>query len=328
MVLCECASCTLYDHDPRMEEFDLTASGASYVDEMNDPRFTAADYYRLLAFVRDGKHDPVLTAVREEVSHGSEGEVQPTTIRPFSSYPADIILQSSDEQVIEAHRVVLHMASADAIVGKAEEEGCARNDLGVPIVKLEEDGPTLGMMLELIYPCGEEYMMGAGFNDMFKVWLAVRKYGMGAAEKAARKIWMKSVERSPLRVYFTAIRNGWKDEARLAAQQLTQQIISDLFVEEMETSPVNVYHNLLKYHHQYLKAIATHSGTLAVVNNETPGTYAMIAAPVIKQRMNANYKLARYLSLDQLVEETKALENKMKDTFSEVTLEINEELIR
>jgi len=168
----------------------------------------------------------------------------------------------------------------------------------------------------------------------------------------ARQQWSRKVKLAPLRVYFTAVRYGWKEEAKEAARCSVSQPIEDVYVPEMEFVSAVVYHRLLKYHYNYQSTIMAITSTYEKHPNETwvgemsnwyCGGYlsggdkttmpTLIAAPIVQRELRASPSRAnpgRYPhskpmttpDVRDLIDESHALETKLQEELSKIKLEI------
>ena len=79
---------------------------------------------------------------------------------------------------------------------------------------------------------------------------------MAGVIQLAKKQWMEHLKTEPVRVYFTAVRYGWQEEAQEAAMCAANQAIEDVYVAD---NRIHVYLRLsssLEYHHKYRSAVA------------------------------------------------------------------------
>ncbi|CAL1697439.1 unnamed protein product [Somion occarium] len=169
---------------------------------------------------------------------------------------ADIILQSSDNINIFAHKVILRTASAHAMVDRSKEDGSPTRD-GIPMVSLPYSGKTLKRLVGMCYSPGKAVKNGDTAEDDLRVWHAAKENGMLGVAAAARESWTAHVEATPLSAYFVAATNGWEPEARAAARHLAVNCISvaNNCVDEMEKyGTAKYYYDLLSFHDKLFQA--------------------------------------------------------------------------
>jgi hypothetical protein len=261
---------------------------------------------------------------------------------------ADIILQSSDGIDFRVHKVIISLAST----GLVDKTSISTQD-ALPVIAVPENGRTLAKLLELCYPVSDSDL--GDLNTAHTVLLAAIKYKMTKVIQLAKKKWMGQVKTAPLRVYFTAVQYGWKEEALEAARCVANQPIENAYVPEMEVMSAVVYHRLLKYHHNYQSAIAAITCGYEKNPNETwtadlsnwwNGGYKnggnesavpmLIARPIVQRELRASRTNNRHYDpygyghgynnspvttpdVRTLIDESHALETKLQEALAKVS---------
>ncbi|PSR78568.1 hypothetical protein PHLCEN_2v7315 [Hermanssonia centrifuga] len=75
-------------------------------------------------------------------------------------------------------------------------------------------------------------------------------YGMTSVVDTMRSILKRAVDSQPFRVYLIAVACNWTEEARSALELLASAPICKLYATELEDTSADIYHRLLKQHHQ------------------------------------------------------------------------------
>ncbi|KAJ3483266.1 hypothetical protein NLI96_g6437 [Meripilus lineatus] len=241
--------------------------GLQYVSELDD--IAAGPYFRFLQFISAkvpvyNEEEPdmgpnfspapqtlFITPPEPEGNRSSNGckyEVfDPATV-VSSQYPPDIILQSSDDVQVKAHRIFLMMTSC---IFSGLLHGVPRprpNADALPVISLDVPGRLLSRLVSLCYPLSEPSM--DTIDDLVELVDVALKFELKAVHNLARKRIMKleETETDPLRIYYICIRFKWYDEAQLLAQKMTMLATVEKYYPEMEFVPSWAYFNLRRYH--------------------------------------------------------------------------------
>ena len=324
-------------------DWTVTSAGASYLPEM--AQISAGSLFRLLRFVRTGSETPSFLEADCPPTVTPSGDAKENTVseHSFVYEDADIILQSSDGIDFRVHKVIISLASTDLV-----DKSSITHD-ALPVIAVPENSHTLAKLLELCYPVGDSDL-GDLNTTTHAVLSAAIKYKMTKVIQLAKKQWMGLVKTAPLRVYFTAVRYGWKEEAQEAARCAFNQPIENVYVPEMEFASAVFYHFLLKYHHNYRSAImaimaitchyekkSNESWTAefstwwngGYVNRGNEATIPMLIAASIVQRElrtsrnqrpnNRSVDPSYTPDLRTLIDESHELEKKLREALSKVS---------
>ena len=322
-------------------DWTVTSAGASYLPEM--AQISAGSLFRLLCFVRTGNEPPSFLEADCPPTVTPSGDAKENTVSEhlFVYEDADIILQSSDGIDFRVHKVIISLASTDLV-----DKSSITHD-ALPVIVVPENSHTLAKLLELCYPVGDSDL--GDLNTAHAVLSAAIKYKMTKVIQLAKKQWMGLVKTAPLRVYFIAVRYGWKEEAQEAARCVANQPIENVYVPEMEFMSAVVYHRLLRYHHNYRSAIAAITCNYEKKSNESwtadfsnwpNGGYVnrgneaavpmLIAGPIVQRELRASrannrpnnyssYPVVTTPDVRTLIDESHELDNKLREALSKVS---------
>jgi BTB/POZ domain len=298
--------------------WDASSDGASFLPEMNC--ISAGSLFRLLRYIRS----PSTTSnfVRPDVPRASESG-EGTILHPPQHHDADIIIRSSDGAEFHVHQLIVSLASP-TLLGQISP-----SQDPLPIINVPENGRTLAKLLELCYPGnGTEW---GNMDSTLAVLQLASKYQMNKVIWLAKLQCMQLIKTDPLRVFFTAIRYGWEQEAREAARYAADLPIQDIYVPEMEITSAVVYHHLLKYHYECRSAIASLSRIYPIVHgswqagrvggdqgrrkagDQSAGS-ARIFAPMVQ------YELWGCTDLRTLLDKSYGLERGIEEALAKVSL--------
>jgi hypothetical protein len=231
----------------KFPDWDETVAATSYISEMAE--VSAGVYFRLLRFIRTGDaqnftlHDPTDFTASAPTEMITTPDLYPSDLEK-----PDIILQSSEGCDFRVHERIISMASPRLL----DKEWTAKDDFRV--FKVFENARTLGTLLWLCYPFCDPEAMDIDVAD--SVLRAAIKHQVPKVVVLMKKRYRKEIKDNPLRVYFAAIRLGWKEEAQEAARRLAMMPVEEIYSPEMESMPASVYHHLLKYCHDHRSRFA------------------------------------------------------------------------
>jgi hypothetical protein len=222
-------------------DWNTTSAAVSYPPEMAD--ISAGAYFRLLRFIHDETDSNFVNADLRDKQEAPATTVMPI-LRPINFEDADIILRSLDGVEFHVHKVIISLISPGLLVNEPSKV----DDL--PVFDVPENGRILAMLLELCYPNGNPDAITLESLDVRAAVLqAAQKYKCSKAILLLKKYYRNDIKKDPLRVYFTAVQHGWKEEAEEAALYAASKPIEDVYVPEMESVSANIYHSLLKFCH-------------------------------------------------------------------------------
>lgn len=121
--------------------------------------------------------------------------------------------------------------------------------MGLPVVQVSLDRRTLADLILAIVPAA----CSTDIDDPQRLWnLAdvATRFSIPRISGFVRNRLKKLVPSRSFAAYLLASTHGWKDEAALAALDLTRQSIHGHYDYLLEDAPAVVYHALLQYHHQ------------------------------------------------------------------------------
>ncbi|KAH8093145.1 hypothetical protein BXZ70DRAFT_909353 [Cristinia sonorae] len=241
--------------------FNLTAEGASYVEEMKN--ISAGCYHRLIEFIRSGVEStfcnpplkvPTTNTLKTEDYTFIQDQILTVSAPLLARCPADILLKCSDGALVQTHRMILQMAAGFGTSWTSDET----SQDGLPVVEVLEDSTTILSLLRLCYSpalLGGDADMAVPFNHLSRVWTAAQKYSMDDVASFARSRLMKSLATSPLQVFFTAVQNAWSAESEEAAAYLVHNLIKIQYIPEMEYSSATVLHQLFRLQNDHSQAV-------------------------------------------------------------------------
>ena len=274
---------------------------------------SAGDLFRLLKFLRTEPYpkfyswDPI----------PADSVPQPATVLDlgFDTGDADLILKSSDNIEFPVHKLIIFLASANHLCNVLVESDADT----LPVIHLSENSVTLRTLVLMCYPVAD-----VDFEDLsvvYEVLKAAMKYEMKKIIQTLRVKLAHYVERDPLRIYFTSIALGLKEEAIKASKvfALSCDDSANTYVREMEVVPAIAYHRLLKYRYQCRAAASkkwedynpqrSHSDDISM------GT--MIALPVIEREWDKKVNWDCF-SPSALMEESKRMLREIEDSIAKV----------
>ena len=303
---------------PTHIEWPSTLEGKTFSPKIQS-LLSAGDLFRLLKYLRT---EPYPDFYSWDSIPAEESAPQPTTIVDlgFDTSDADLILKSSDDVEFPVHKLIIFLASANHLCNVSVESD---TDM-LPVICLSENSVTLGTLVSMCYP-----VAGVDFEDLsvvYEVLKAAMKYEMKKIVQILQVKLALHLERNPLRVYFTSIALGLKEEAIKASKvfALSSDDSANAYVPEMEVAPAIAYHRLLKYRYQCRAAAAkkwedynpqrSHSGDISL------GT---IALPVIEREWDkqVNKNPCSHPALQKpsaLMEESKRILCEIEDSIAKV----------
>ncbi|THH01172.1 hypothetical protein EW026_g1483 [Hermanssonia centrifuga] len=242
--------------DDTAQDFSRTCAGASYVSEM--AQTSAGAYYRLLSYLRTARGN-----ARFQLYEPRPSETSPPTAEspqpwsssspshsPFNRADADVVLRSSDNVDFRVHTMILSMAGGENLFLSQTVQDTTID--GIPVLLTHTDSHVLAELLRMCYPpsIANSRIQSHVFHTFKGVFDAATTYGMTAVVNIMRSILKRAVREHPLSVYLVAVTCGWIEEARVALELLVFEPIHELYVTELEGVSADIYHRLLKQHHQ------------------------------------------------------------------------------
>ena len=292
--------------DPTRIEWPSTLEGKMFSPKIQS-LLSAGDLYRLLKYLRT---EPCPKSYSWDIPAASN----PTTILDlgFDAGDADLILKSIDNVEFRIHKLIIFLASANRLCNVPVE-----SDVGtLPVVRLSENSVTLGILVSMCYPVED-----VDFEDLsvfYEVLKAAMKYEMKKVVQVLRAKLARYIETEPLRMYFTSIALGLKDEAIKASKVFAHSSddSANAYVREMEVVPAVAYHRLLKYRYQCRAAVAkTWEGYNPNMSHSGDMSMETIALPVIVREWGRKSPL-RMPSV--LMKESKRLLQNIEDSIAKV----------
>ncbi|TCD69439.1 hypothetical protein EIP91_007564 [Steccherinum ochraceum] len=240
--------------DPFSEMY--IAALASYIPEMR--MISAGCYYRLVDYVCTGRGDgPFCEPPAAPIAESSPVErvvKPPIPAALFEQCPADIVIKCSDGEVVKTHKTVLLLSSGAVIVQKVAEDQLHE---GLPVVNLDEDGPTIKAMLRFCYHPSlcPEWATCTSVGILHDVWHASQKYNMLQVAKTVQARTVDSCSGAPVMAYFLAISNGWVSDATALIPKIVRQRIYCRYVEPMEFCSADALQHLWRLQRKYEESI-------------------------------------------------------------------------
>ncbi|KAF7795756.1 hypothetical protein EIP86_006923 [Pleurotus ostreatoroseus] len=237
-------------------DFLMTVPGGVFIPEMAG--ISAGAYFRLIRYLRTGQSTNFCTPLKQDNPPSGNTEVDWTTQAPLNREDADITLRSCDGIEFRAHKLVLVIAGAEALLRSKGRDISADPNHSIT---LDIDSRVLGPLLRLCYPPSATHVESskeAGtidtrtYGDVLDT--AVR-YEMSALVQAIRSNLAKESTHDALSLYLIAARLGWTSEAQAAAERLLGGPLDELYSPELERTMAIHYHYLLEYHHSCQLAI-------------------------------------------------------------------------
>ncbi|TFY51233.1 hypothetical protein EVJ58_g10675 [Rhodofomes roseus] len=229
--------------------FDLEDT---YVPEMTV--LPSATYFRLLHFCdalnRGGEISENYSFTRPPsvlASSAPEPTATFTVTSPFNrpSAHANIIIRSNDKVDFYVNEGILALASSklESLLHDAPDSSPRSHD-GYRVLALPEDANILLPLLQLTYPVVSPHIRD--WELLTHVLLTAYKYELVRAAELAKRAWVKEIPTEPLRSYFIAVQQGWKEEAKRAARHAVL-LPADEYCPEMELVPASCYDRFLRY---------------------------------------------------------------------------------
>jgi hypothetical protein len=185
----------------------------------------------------------------------------------------------------------------------------------LPVIRLSV---TLGTLVSMCYPVAD-----IDFEDLsvvYEVLKAAMKFEMKKIIQTLRVKLAHYIESDPLRIYFTSIALGLKEEAIKASKvfALSSDDSANAYVRETEVVPAIAYHRLLKYRYQ-CRAAATNKWDVYNPQRSHSGDISMgtIVLPVIEREWN-KFKGDRFSPPAALMEESKGMLREIEDLIAKV----------
>lgn len=246
--------------------FSQTLHGHIYAPPLKV--LTTGAYFRLLRFLRLKQQESVPSSAFSFGSSAFGDWVQPprtkrsrpssatvtfcqTAPPPLSGWSsglmgsmgpsADTTLVSKDGVPFHIHRIVLELASAKSLLnGNSTAQFSAGGRIPVDL-----HSSTLRGLLQALYP--PQLQSEVSFLTPFFVVHAAQRYDIQPLLNLAKSKWSLYCSEDAVTAYLAATRLGWEVEATQAARVSLGKDISDLYVEEMENTPAEVYQQLMEY---------------------------------------------------------------------------------
>ena len=302
-------------------EWPSTLEGKTFSPKIQS-LLSAGDLFRLLKYLRTEPYPNSYSWDRIP----EENAPKPTTILDlgFDSGNADLILKSFDDVEFRVHRVIIFLASANHLCNAPVEPDADK----LPVIHLSENSVTLGTLISMCYPVVE-----VDFEDLsvlYEVLKAAMKYEMKKIVQILQVKLAHYIERDPLRIYFTSIALGLKEEAMKASKifALSPDDSADAYVREMEVVPAIAYHRLLKYRYQCRAAAAKTWNDYNSLRSHSGNTLMeTIALPVIEREWDSQNISRRHgrrcyhpplQTPSELMEESKRMLREIEDSIAKV----------
>ena len=212
---------------------------------------SAGDLFRLLNYLRT---EPCPTVYSWNPIPAKRAPQSTTNLDlGFDTDDADLILKSSDDVEFRVHKLMIFLASANHLCNMPVESSDVAK---LPMIRLTENSVTLGTLISMCYPVAEVDL--EDLSVVYEVLNAAMKFEMKKIIQILRVKLANYMEKDPLRIYFTSIVLGLKEEAIKASKvfALSSDDSANAYVREMEVAPAIAYHRLLKYRYQYRAAAA------------------------------------------------------------------------
>jgi hypothetical protein len=292
-------------------EWPSTLEGKSFSPKIQS-LLSAGDLFRLLKYLRTEPYPEFYSW--DPIPAGRAP--QPTTILDlgFDTGDADLILKSSDDVEFRVHKLIIFLASANHLCNMPVESDADT----LPVIRLSENSVTLGTLVSMCYPVAD-----IDFEDLsvaYEVLKAAMKFEMKKIFQTLRVKLAHYIESDPLRIYFTSIAFGLKEEAIKASKvfALSSDDSANAYVREMEVVPAIAYHRLLKYRYQ-CRAAAANKWDVYNPQRSRSGDISMgtIALPVIEREWN-KFKGDRFSPPAALMEESKGMLREIEDSIAKV----------
>ncbi|TFK71447.1 hypothetical protein BDN72DRAFT_459204 [Pluteus cervinus] len=180
----------------------------------------------------------------------------PLADAPFDDQSADTVLRSTTSNVdFLVNRHLLAFSSLFFQTMFSLPQGNVEQEMRDhrPIIRVEEDRETLGMLLGYCYP---KWLVGdrlvpSDTIGILKVHHAAQKYLMDGVEHRVRQdlVSKRMLAEEPLRIFAVAVQHGYLEEARIAAREtLRLPVGSSEYVPELEDITGGDHYRLLLYH--------------------------------------------------------------------------------
>ncbi|KII85941.1 hypothetical protein PLICRDRAFT_44370 [Plicaturopsis crispa FD-325 SS-3] len=191
---------------------------------------------------------------------------------PFDNPKADVILRSSDNVDFRAFKIMLSVTSSvfeGMFALPTPPQGSTGDTLkdGLPVIPLSEDSELVKKLLLYSLPSAiVERPPLETLRDVLAVLDAATKYDMQDVHRHARTALVSTrllSSDTPLRIFVTAMRYKFEDEARAAAKYNLAVPVSDWpYIDELDDISTRQYHRLQDYHRRCGEVASTACPTL------------------------------------------------------------------
>ena len=300
-----------------MIEWPSTLEGKAFSPKIQS-LLSAGDLFRLLKYLRT-----------EPLSNFSFCDPIPAKSAPqptlqvdlgFDTSDADLILKSSDDVEFRVHKLIIFMASANHLCNAPIESEIDSDTL--PVICLSENSATLGTLISMCYP-----IQDVDFSEdvsVVHVLKAAMKFEMKKVIQTVRVKLAHYIEKDPLRIYFTCIAVGLKEEAIKASKvfALSSDDSANSYVHEMEIAPAIAYHRLLKYRYQCraveIKRWDSYSPARFQSGAITMGTIALPVMELELVRQRGSFYSTAVRESFALVEKSNGILREIEDSIAKV----------
>ncbi|PSR86944.1 hypothetical protein PHLCEN_2v5292 [Hermanssonia centrifuga] len=234
------------------DTFERTIAGASYIPEMAN--LPSGAFYRLLSFLRSSPDSDISLCGTPTQHYPSPDDIKtPLVFDVPCPADVDVVIRASDGMDFPVHSLILRSASAEGLLDYSKTRTKVRAG-SLPIVQVQAPSDILVELLRLCYP-----MNSPTIDDCSKIRQMLRfasLHKMTKVTEVLKKRVADILQVYPVRHFFIAIEQGWKDVAQDAARNAAKHPIDDVYTLEMEDIPAAVYYSLLQYHRFYTTTVA------------------------------------------------------------------------
>lgn len=214
----------------------------------------AAAFHRLLEYIENGTE----TTFCKPKQTATPSESVPIASDLLMGVGVDLFVQSHDGIIFKANQSILSLLSpvlAQSILHCTE--GPKKFPMwGNPVLGLEESGEVLDGFFKLLHAATTGQLTSHAITTFsIPVLQAAIKYEAAGAIVAAKNALREHIATDPLTAALVAISLKWKEEAEEAALGFSRREPVLLYVPLMEDVTVLGYKQLLRFRHEFRKAI-------------------------------------------------------------------------
>lgn len=303
-----------------------TAAASAYCDAMKD--ISAGQYFRLLEYFRTGQLESVCSPSSPLVSRQVPSASSRTSI--YDCEDGDLILRSLDGQWFYAYKLLLSMA-VPAIL----QLPSTPSSNGTPTIEIPYNSRVLAKLLAICQPLADTDLETLDIAE--SIWRAGCEYDVPRMCEIARSYIKSQISSNPLATFFVASRCGFKQEILESLRSCVSEELTGVYCSEMEDSPAEIYHHLLKCRHAYRQAVRLASADVQRFPAEqdpvdlqwmrggmryktSASLPATIFAPLVERSLRHSQKFTYKFNVRDLIDQSVELEIRYNEELDKVSI--------